>query len=332
MRHYHSLITGTGSYLPPRIVPNSELELKCNTTDQWILEKIGIRERRYVDSGVGTSDLAVEAAKKALQSSGKKSTDIDCILMATSTPDYHSPGGGVLVQKKLGCHRIPAFDIHNASPGFLFSLELADSFIRSGKYQCLLVVAAEVHSTALDFTERGRMMSVIFGDGAGAVVIEPDEGNHGVLTTRLHSDGFYFNKLWCEAPASLYHPRITSQMIEEGKIYPTMEGRVVFENAVNLMSLVSEEVLIEQNITIDQINHIIPHQANLRILEAVAKRLEVPMEKICHNIEHYGNTNSASIPILLDEVVRSGKIREGDLILTMSFGAGFSWGAGIIRW
>ena len=332
MLHLRSLITGTGSYLPPRIVTNQELAKQFNTTDEWIREKIGIRERRFVDEGVGTSDLGLKAAKRALEAAGRKPTDIDCILFATSTPDYFAPGSGVLLQKKLGCHKIPAFDIRNTSPGFLFSLELGDQMVRTGKYQCILVVASEIHSTGLDFSDRGRTMSVIFGDGAGAVVIEPTEGNHGIVTTRLRSDGTFFDKLWCEAPASLYHPRITPQMIEEGKVYPTMDGRLVFENAVQLMSLVSQEVLVGQNLTVDQVQHVVPHQANLRIIEALASRLKIPMEKIHHNIETRGNTNSAAIPILLDETVRSGKIKGGDLVLMMSFGSGFSWGAGLIRW
>ncbi len=332
MHHFHSKITGTGSYLPPRRVTNNDLASKLNTSDEWIRQKIGIRERRYVDAGVGTSDLALEAAKLALESAEKKAGDVDCILFATSTPDYCAPGSGVLLQKKLGCHKIPAFDIRNTSPGFLFALELGDQLIRAGKYNCILIVASEVHSTSLDFSERGRLMSVIFGDGAGAVILEPTEGNHGILSTRLHSDGTHYDKLWCEAPASLYNPRITSEMIEQGKIYPTMDGRLIFESAVNLMSLAAKEVLVEQNKEIKEVNHVLPHQANLRIIEAIAERMEVPMTKVHHNIEHYGNTNAASIPILLDETVRSKKIKEGDLLLTMSFGSGFSWGAGLIRW
>lgn len=330
--HYRALITGTGSFLPPRAVPNKELESLLNTTDAWIHEKIGIRSRHFVDKGVGTSDLALEACKSALKAADKKASDVDCILFATSTPDYNTPGSGVLLQKKLGCHKIPAFDIRNTSPGFLFALELGDQLIRAGKYQCVLVVGAEVHSTGLDFTERGRMMSIIFGDGAGAVVLEPTEGHHGLLSTRLRSDGTHFDKLWCEAPASAYNPRVSEEMIREGKIYPTMDGRLVFENAVNLMSLVANEILVEHNLTMDQIHHVIPHQANLRIIEKIAAELKVPMTKVHHNIEKVGNTNSASIPILLDETVRSKKIKENDLILMISFGSGFSWGGALMRW
>lgn len=330
--HYRTLITGTGSYLPPRVVKNRELEEKLNTSDKWIREKIGIRERRYADKGVGASDLALFASREALKAANKNPSDVECILFATSTPDYHAPGSGVLLQKKLGCHKIPSFDIRNTSPGFLFALELGDNLVKSEKYQCVLVVGAEVHSTGLDFSERGRLMSVIFGDGAGAFLLEPTEGDHGVITTRLHSDGTYFDKLWCEAPASLYNPRITEQMIGDGKVYPSMDGPLVFEHSVNLMSLASQKILVEQNLITSDIQHVVPHQANLRIIEQVAKQLRIPIEKVHHNIEKYGNTSSASIPITLDEAVKSNKIKDGDLILTTSFGSGFSWGAGLIKW
>lgn len=332
MKHYRALITGTGSFLPPKIVTNQELAARVGSSDEWIVEKVGIRERRYVEKGTGPSDLALEAAKKALTAAEKKPTDVDCILLATTTPDYCAPGSGVLLQHKLGCHKIPAYDVHNTSPGFLFSLELADSLIQTGKYGCILVVAAEVMSTGLDFSERGRLMTSIFGDGAGAVLLEPTEGNHGILTTRLHSDGEYYNKLWCEAPASLQQPRITEEMIRDGRIYPTMDGPLVFEQAVKSMSLAAEEVLVSQNLSVEDVDHVVPHQANLRIIEKIAKNLEAPMEKVCLTIERYGNTSAASIPITLDESVRSGRIKEGDLVLMMSFGSGFSWGASLVRW
>jgi 3-oxoacyl-[acyl-carrier-protein] synthase-3 len=326
-----SLITGTGSFLPPRIVSNSELEQKLNTTNEWIVKKIGIQSRRYVETGTGASDLALQASLKALEAAGKKPQDIECILFATSTPDYDAPGSGVLLQNKLGCHQIPAFDIKNTSPGFLFTLELADQLIKNGKYTCVLVVGAEVHSTALDFSERGRMMSVIFGDGAGAIVLEPTGSSRGILSTRLHSNGSYYNKLWCEAPASLEHPRISEAMIDEGRVFPQMDGPLVFKQACHLMGLVSQEVLVENDLTISDIAHVVPHQANLRIIETLANNLDIPMSKVCLTIEKYGNTSAASIPITLDESVRAGKINEGDLILTMSFGSGFSWGAGLVR-
>lgn len=331
MFHFSQIIA-TGSYVPPRIVTNKDLEPLLNTQDSWINEKIGIEERRYVSIGVGTSDLAVEAARNALVQAQLKPTDLDCIILATSTPDYQSPGAGVLVQEKLGCHKIPAFDIHNTSPGFVFALELGDSLIKSGKYQTILVVGAEVHSTALDMSEKGRLMSVIFGDGAGAVILKPTESPHHIISTKLHSEGKHAQKLWCEAPASLYHPWISPALIAEGRTHPTMDGRHVFEHAVNYMSLVSEELLIEQEITTEEINWVIPHQANKRIINAIAQRLNVPLSKVALTIQKYGNTSSASIPITLDEVNRAHKLQKNDLILIMSFGSGYSWGAALIRW
>ncbi|EKD42478.1 MAG: hypothetical protein ACD_73C00141G0007, partial [uncultured bacterium] len=195
-----------------------------------------------------------------------------------------------------------------------------------------LVMGAEVHSTALDMTPRGRMMSVIFGDGAGAVILQATDAPHQILATKLHSDGTHFDKLWCEAPASLYHPWLTPELIEQGRIHPTMDARYVFEHAVNFMSLVCEEILVETNYKNTDINWVIPHQANLRIIEAIASKLEVPVEKVALTIQKYGNTSSASIPVTLDEWVRAGKIRPGDLILMTSFGSGFSWGATLIKW
>ncbi len=332
MSHHRSQITGTGSHLPTRIVPNQELEKLLNTTGAWIKEKIGIEERRFAAIGEGPSDLAVKAAEEALKAANKKSTDVDCILFATSTSDYCAPGSGVLLQKKLGCHRIPAFDINNTSPGFLFALEMGDNFIKSGKYACILVVGAEVHSTALDMTSRGRMMSVIFGDGAGAVVLEPTEAPHGILSTRLHSDGSHFDKLWCEAPASVLNPRITPELVAEGRASPTMDGRYVFSHAVDYMSLVCEEILIEQEFAAKDLDWVVPHQANLRIIEEIATRLQVPMKKVVTTIQKTGNTSAASIPVALDSAVRAGKITKGNLLLLTSFGSGFSWGAGLVRW
>lgn len=328
----HSRIAGTGSFLPQRVVPNSELELSLGTSDAWIREKIGITQRHYVDPGVGTSDLGVEAARNALRAAGRNPADVDCLIAATSTPDYAVPGIGVLIQDKLGCRHIPAFDVHNASPGFIFSLELADSLIRSGKYRCILLVAADVHSTALDFSPRGRLMSVIFGDGAGAVVLEPTQGTSAVIGTKLHSDGKYFDKLWCQAPSSLNHPRLTQEMLDEGMVFPTMDGRVVFENAVQLMSEVSQEILSENGLTLADVAFAVPHQANLRIIEAIAQKLGLPMSKVLHNIARCANTNSATVPIMLDEAVRDGRIKSGDLLLAMSFGSGFSWGSALLRY
>lgn len=332
MSHFYSQIIATGSYLPPRIVPNSELVKLFTTTDTWIKEKIGIEERRYVDEGVGTSDLAVKASQNALKNAGLTAFDIDAIVFATSSPDYCAPGAGVLLQQKLGCHKIPAFDVRNTSPGFLFSLELADSLIKCGKYETVLVVGAEVHSTGLDFTDRGRLMSVLFGDGAGAVILQRTLSEHHIISTKLHSDGTHYNKLWCEGPSSLNHPRITQKMIEDGKIYPTIDGPFIFEQSVSHMSMACESLLAEQDLDIPDIDWVIPHQANLRIIKNLAKHMEIPMERVIHNIEKVGNTSSASIPIAMDEANSKGLLKKNNLIMLTSFGSGFSWGAALVRW
>ncbi|MBX7149409.1 ketoacyl-ACP synthase III [bacterium] len=328
----YSQIIATGSALPSRVVPNKELEPLLETTDDWIFSKIGIRERRYVSPGVGTSDLALEASLNALKKAGINKNKIDGIILATSTPDYCAPGSGVLLQQKLGLKNIPAFDVRNTSPGFLFALDLADGLIRSKKYKCLLVVASEVHSTALDMTPRGRLMSVIFGDGAGAVIMTPTTKKKGVLGMKLFSDGSFYDKLWCEAPASLYQPRITPQMITDGKVYPTMDGRLVFENAVKCMSEASVSILKNLKLKKAKIDFVLPHQANINIINTIGQKLKISPEKILTNIHKCGNTSAASIPILLDEFVSNGTIKRGNKLLVMSFGSGFSWGAGVISY
>lgn len=331
MLHYSQIIA-TGSYVPPRVVTNKDLESLLETTDSWIQTKIGINERRYANMGVGASDLAVQASQKALEQAGLTAGDIDCIVVATSTPDYKSPGIGVMIQHKLGCHKIPAFDVHNTSPGFLFALDLADGLIKSQKYETILVVGAEVHSTALDMTPRGRLMSVIFGDGAGAVILKPTETPHHVLALKLHSDGTYVDKLWCEAPGSSFNPWVSAELINQGRTSPTMDGRHVFEHAVQYMGLACEEILISQQISPAQVSWFIPHQANLRIIETIGKRLNISLDKVALTIQKYGNTSAASIPLTLDEYVRSNKIKKNDIILMASFGSGYSWGAALVRW
>lgn len=329
---FSSKIISTGSYVPPRIVPNSEIASLLDTNDEWIRDKIGIESRRYVDEGETCSDLALKASQKALDRCGLKSTDIDAILFATATPDHFAPGGGTLLQQKLGCRRIPAFDIRNTSPGFLFALDLGDQMIRAGKYETVLVVGAEVHSTALDMSPRGRLMSVIFGDGAGAVILKKSEDRPGIKELKLYSDGTHYDKLWCEAPGSKFDPHVSQKLIEEGKVFPTMDGRFVFQNAVELMTEASLEVLQNQKLSIDQIDHVIPHQANIRIIKTIGENLNIPLEKVGLTISKYGNTSAASIPITLDEMNDEGKLKSGDHILTMSFGSGLSWVAGIIEW
>lgn len=327
----HATVLATGSALPDTVVTNADLATRFTTSDAWIRDKIGIHERRYAAAGQGVSDLALIAARQALAQAGLKPTDLDAILFATATPEYHAPGSGVLLQHKLGCRDIPAFDVRNTSPGFLYALELACGLIAMRRYRTVLVTGAEVHSTGLDFSERGRMMSVIFGDGAGCFILRATREKKGFLDFKLYSDGRFYDKLWCEGPSSLKNPRVSVEQIAQGIFFPQMNGRVVFENAVNRMGAAVKELLDANHLTKDEIDLYLCHQANLRIIETLVKNLGVPPEKVPHNIEKYGNTSSASIPILYNELTQAGRIRPGEKILLVSFGAGFCWGAGLLQ-
>lgn len=327
----NATVIATGSYLPARIVTNDELAARFATSDSWIREKIGIQERRYAEANEGVSDMAVKAAHAALSDAGLKASDIDAIVFATATPDYHAPGSGALLQYKLGCRDIPAFDVRNTSPGFLFSLDLADGLIKSGRYKTVLVVGAEVHSTALDFSDKGRMMSVIFGDGCGCFILRASDTTRGLCDFILHTDGTHAKSLWCEGPSSLRNPRVSADQIADGVFFPRMDGRVVFEHAVKDMTAAVTELLERNNLIVPDVDWILTHQANLRIIETIRDALGVATERMPHNIEVYGNTSSASIPILADELKRSGKILPGQTIVLTSFGAGFCWGAGLWR-
>lgn len=325
-----SQILATGSYVPERVVTNDELATLMATSDAWIQEHIGVRERRFAAPGEGVSDMALKAARQALKRAGLKAEDLDAIVFATSTPEFHAPGSGVLLQHKLGCRNIPAFDVRNTSPGFLYSLDLADGLIQSGRYKTVLVVASEAHSTGLDFTTRGRKMAVIFGDGCGCFILQAGEGKSGIQDVILHSDGSHAKDLWCEGPSSLRSPRVSAAQIDDGIFYPQMNGKIVFEHAVNRMTEVISELLGRNNLTIKDIDHVISHQANLRILEVIQEKLKLCDGKIPHNIERYGNTSSASIPILYNELLTEGLILEGQNIVFVSFGSGFCWGAALL--
>ncbi len=330
---YRSKIVGTGFYVPPRVVTNHDLEKLMNTSDEWIQQRTGIKERHYVEDGVGASDLAYEAAKRALKSAGMKPEDIDFIVFATLSPDYQFPGSGVLLQHYLGARNVGAIDIRDQCTGFLYSLMVADNAIRVGQYKNVLVVGAEVHSTGLDFSTEGRDVTVLFGDGAGAVILTAtEEKNKGILSTHLHSQGKYADKLWVEWPSSRRLPRVTHKTLDEGLHFPKMDGQFVFMNAVKRMMEVINEALEFNNYTIDDVDMIIPHQANLRINQMVAKKLGIPPEKMFNNIQRYGNTTAATIPIALTEALEAGLIKDGDLVIMASFGAGFTWASAAIIW
>jgi len=329
-----SVITGTGHYVPPRIVTNHDLEKLMDTSDEWIRERSGISERHHVDPGVGTSDLAVEAARRAIADAGVETSSIDFIIAATLSPDHYFPGIGVLVQAKLGLGTIGALDVRNQCSGFIYALSVADQFIRSGTYKRILLVASEIQSTNLDFSDRGRDMSVLFGDGAGAVILEPGpaDDSRGILSTHLYSQGQFANNLWMEKPSPMDSPTFQPQFFEEGRFFPKMDGRNVFVNACNRMPEAVREALRHNGLTIDDVDALIPHQANDRISLMVAKGLRIPVEKVVRNIDRFGNTTAASIPIALDEAVKQGRIRSGHLVALTAFGSGFTWASALVRW
>jgi 3-oxoacyl-[acyl-carrier-protein] synthase-3 len=327
-----SRITGTGFTVPPRVVKNTDLEALMDTSDAWIVERTGIRERRFVEPGVGTSDLAFAAAREALADAGRRPEDLDLIIAATTTPDYLFPGIGVLIQQQLGVGTIGAMDVHNACSGFVYALATADAFVRAGSARCVLVVGAEIQSTGLDLSTKGRDMAVLFGDGAGAVIVEPTAEDRGVLAVALHAEGQHHAELWVEAPTSKVMGRLTAAMLAEGRQYPRMNGRQVFKHATTRFPEVILEALEKSGHTLDEVALLVPHQANQRISDAVGERLGLPSEKVFQNIQRYGNTTAASIPIALAEARREGRVRDGDLVVLAAFGSGFAWGAAVVRW
>ncbi len=329
-----TVITGTGHYVPPRVVTNEQLAKRMDTSDEWIRERSGIRERRHVDAGVGTSDLAVEAARRAIADAAIDPATIDFIVAATLSPDHYFPGIGVLVQAKLGLGTIGALDVRNQCSGFLYALSAADQYIRAGTYKRILLVAAEVQSTNLDFSDRGRDMSVLFGDGAGAVILEPnaDGDGRGLLSTHLFGDGNFASQLWMEKPCPKDNPTFQKAFFDEGKFFPRMDGRNVFVNACQRMPEAVRAGLAANGLTIEDVDHLIPHQANDRISLMVAKGLKIPVEKVVRNIDRIGNTTAASIPIALDEAVKAGRIKRGDVVALTAFGAGFTWASALLRW
>ena len=325
-----SAILGSGHYLPSRVVTNNDLAAMFETSDEWIVQRSGIKERRFIErTGIGASDLAVPAAKMAVEQAGRDLKDVDAILFATLSPDVNFPGSGCLLADKLGLPGVPALDVRNQCSGFLYSLSVADAWIRAGVYRNVLVVGSEVHSTGLEFTDRGRDVAVLFGDGAGAVLVGEAQGDAGIRTVELHADGAGARDLWVEAPASMYMPRIDQAMFDEGRHYPRMNGKQVFRWATEKMPEVARSVLDRAGMTIADIDLFVPHQANMRINQMVAARLGIADDKVVHNIQRYGNTTAATIPIGISESWREGKIQPGSRVLMAAFGAGFTWAGAV---
>jgi 3-oxoacyl-[acyl-carrier-protein] synthase-3 len=328
-------IAGVGRHLPPRVVTNDDLTRCMETTDEWIQQRTGIQERRYSDAEVGAADMGAAAAREALDRAGIRAADVDCVVFATLSPDFEMPASACVLQSRLGIGGMPAFDVRNQCSGFLYGLAVSNAFIRSGRFERVLLVGAEVHSTGIDLTTRGREVAVIFGDGAGAVVLVPEPSpQRGVLSTHLHAEGKYAEKLWIECAASRERPRLTAEMAfgDAPRVYPQMQGRYVFKHAVTRCTEVIQEALAANGYRPQDLALLIPHQANLRINQMVALGLELPEEKIVNNIQRYGNTTAASIPLALHEALEEGRIREGDLVCLAAFGAGFTWASALLRW
>lgn len=332
---FQSKISGVGHYLPERVVTNHDLEKLMDTSDEWIQERTGIKERRFNETGEKpTALMGVKAAKKAIERAGVKPEDIDAIVFSTLSSDYFFPASGVLLQHELGLAPIPALDIRAQCSGFIYGLSVADQFIKTGMYQTILLVASETQSIALDLTTRGRNMGVLFGDGAGAAVLQrSEEKNRGVLSTHLHADGEFARILSIKEPGTGHDQMIYPKMHENFMaIHPQMDGRFVFKNAIKRMPEAVMEALDANGLSIKDIDMLLPHQANLRISQMVQKVLRLPDEKIYNNIQTYGNTTSATIPIMMSELWEQNRIKTGQLYALTAFGSGFTWASALIRW
>ncbi len=321
-------ITGVGSYLPERVLTNAELERMVDTTDEWITSRTGIRERRMAAPDEATSDMAAHAARRALEFAGVTAEQVDLIIVATITPDMLFPSVACLVQQKIGARRAAAFDLEAACSGFIYALEVGQQFIMSHTYDTVLVIGAEKLSSILDWTDRNTC--VLFGDGAGAAVLQNRPRSHGLLTACMGADGTKADLLCMPGGGS----RIPASQdsVASRLHYLRMDGRETFKNAVMAMGRAAEEALARCSLTVEQIKCIIPHQANRRIIDAVADRLGAPLDRVFTNVDRYGNTSAASVAIALDEAVRSGRIERGDLLLLLVFGAGLTWGSAVIEW
>ena len=331
----NSRIVGLGRSLPDQVVTNANLTRVMETSDEWIQQRTGIRERRYIDHDEGAADLGARAAREALERAGLRAEQMDLIIFATLSPDYDFPASACVLSRLLGVTGMPAFDVKNQCSGFVYSLAIADKFIKTGKARNVLLVGGEIHSTGIDITTRGRDVAVIFGDGAAAAVLSAEaDPKCGVLSTHLHSEGKFAEKLWLEAVTSRARPRISKEMLEGAKprIFPYMEGKYVFKHAVTRFPEVILEALAANGYSAKDLDLLIPHQANLRISQMVAMGLELREDQVFNNIDRYGNTTAASIPLALYEAIEQGAVKPGALVCLAAFGAGFTWASALMRW
>ncbi len=334
---YHSKISGLGFYVPSNTVTNDDLSKIIDTNDEWIQERTGIQERRHIINGEDTTtSMGVKAAKIAIERAGISNDEVDFVIFATLSPDYYFPGPGVLVQRDLGLKTVGALDVRNQCSGFVYALSIADQYIKTGMYKNILVIGSEVQSTGLDMTTRGRGVSVIFGDGAGAAIVSREEDlTKGILSTHLHSEGVHAEELIVKAPGM--GGRWVTDIIadndpDDESYFPYMNGQFVFKNAVVRFSEVINEGLEANNLKVSDIDMLIPHQANLRISQFIQKKFGLTDDQVFNNIQKYGNTTAASIPIALTEAWEQGKIKSGDTVVLAAFGSGFTWASAIIKW
>ena len=350
-----SVIVGSGSEIPPQRVTNGMLSMLMDTTDQWIRERSGVEARHFVERGVATSDLGVGAARRALDHAGLTPKDVDLVVFATMTPDHYFPGAGALLQTKLGLREVPCFDIRQQCVGFLYGLQLADAHVRAGLARNVLLVGAEIHTGFMPWTaanwdflygrsdvpptpeeyawnSKFRHLTVLFGDAGAAVVVQArDEDGRGVIDSILRTNGQEYDKLYVPGTGFKHRPYTDPGQIERGDHIPYMDGRAVFKMATTSMVGVAQEILAKNGVTVDDVALVLMHQANKRINEFCQKALGVPDEKVIHNIERYGNTTAATIPLLWDEAARAGRLKPGDLVLMIAFGAGMNWGATLLK-
>lgn len=330
---YQSEIIGTGMYVPERVITNSDLEKVMNTTDEWITERTGIKERRYFTEGKDTTSLmGTRAAEMAISQAGINKNEIDLIVFATLSPDYYFPGCGVLVQRELGLNHIAALDVRNQCSGFIYALSVADQFIKTGMYKTALVIGAETQSNFVEYSDRHRHVAVIFGDGAGAVILKrSEEKNKGILSTHLYSDGTMAEELFCPHPGTRKQVRITPEMLTDGSLLAHMNGNLVFKHAVTRFEECINVALNHNHYSVSDLDMLIPHQANLRIADYITKKFDLPESKVFNNIQKYGNTTAASIPIAFTEAWQQKRIKTGDLVCLAAFGSGFTWASALIR-
>lgn len=330
-----AIIKGMGYYVPDNVVTNDDLSKLMDTNDEWIQERTGIKERRWINNDESTSSMGLEAAKNAIADAGIDKNDIDFIVFATLSPDYYFPGPGVTLQKELGIDTVGALDVRNQCSGFVYALSVADQYIKTGMYENILVVGSEYHSGGLDKTTRGRGVSVIFGDGAGAAILSKSpSADRGILSTHLHSQGEHAEELTLIGPSTR---RWVPEVIDNGgkedeAIFPYMNGTFVFKHAVTKFPQVIGEALDKNNLESTDIDMLIPHQANLRISQYVQKKMGLKDDQVFNNIQKYGNTTAASIPIALAEAKEKGLVKDGDLVCLAAFGSGFTWASALIRW